>query len=153
MFPMSHWAYTNHEEPHQDNPVLHNSNWGGIRTGGVLTAFKGLRATSGRRLLNNKCSTCPSGSIGTTRNQPSGHSCPPKLQLRRRKDRWSLERIRGGYSQFWEKSPKQLMVPMTLQVYWNGWEDPSGHSCPPQLQLSRHKDRCHLCLEGGLMFW
>ena len=84
---------------------------------------------------------------------PSGHSCPPKLQLRRRKDRWSLERIRGGYSLFWEESPKLLMVPMTLQVHWNGWEDPSGHSCPPQLQLSRHKDRCHLCLEGGLMFW
>ena len=38
---------------HQDTPVLHNSNPGGIRTGGVLTGFEGFRATSGRRVLNN----------------------------------------------------------------------------------------------------
>ena len=30
-----------------------NSNWGGIRTGMVLTGFEGSRATSGRRALNN----------------------------------------------------------------------------------------------------
>ena len=71
---------------------------------------------------------------------PSGHSCPPEPQLRRHKDGWSLDGISGVYSHFWEESAKQLMVPMTLQVHWNGWEDPSGHSCPPQLQLRRHKD-------------
>ena len=42
---------------HQDTPVLHNSNPDGIRTGMVLMGFEGFRATSGRGVLNNYCST------------------------------------------------------------------------------------------------
>ena len=86
---------------------------------------------------------------------PSGHSCPPQLQLRRHKDRWSLDRIRGVYSHFWEESAKQLLVHMTLQVHWNGREDPSRHFCPPQLQLRRHKDRWSLDRIRGVYshFW
>ena len=30
-------------EPCQDTPVLHNSNWGGIRTGRFLTGFPGVQ--------------------------------------------------------------------------------------------------------------
>ena len=41
------------KKTHQDTPVLHNSNWGGTRTGVVLMGFEGFRATSGRRVLNN----------------------------------------------------------------------------------------------------
>ena len=41
MFPMTHWVHRNHQEPHQDTPVLHNSNWGGIRMGRFLTGFLG----------------------------------------------------------------------------------------------------------------
>ena len=40
MFPMTHWVYTNHQKPHQDTPVLHNSNWIGIRIGRFLTGFQ-----------------------------------------------------------------------------------------------------------------
>ena len=35
---------------------------------------------------------------------------------------------------------------MTLQVHWNGWEDPSGHSCPPQPQLRGIR-------MGGVLTW
>ena len=63
---MSHWAYTNHEEPHQDNPVLHNSNWGGIRMGSSWQVFWGYRGISGRSTLNNSCSIWPCGSNGNS---------------------------------------------------------------------------------------
>ena len=83
------------KKSHQDTPVLHNSNWRGIRTDTVLTGFEGFRATSGRRVLNNKCSTRSTGSLGTTSNHPSRHSCPPRLQLRRHKDGYSLDGFWG----------------------------------------------------------
>ena len=41
----------------QDTPVLHNSNPEGIRMGMILTGFEEFRATFGRGVLNNYCST------------------------------------------------------------------------------------------------
>ena len=59
-YSSGNWLYDcDLEKNHQDTPVLHNPNWGGIRTGGVLTELEGFRATSGRRVLNNYWSIWP----------------------------------------------------------------------------------------------
>ena len=52
IFYFSCYVFPAETTPH-DTPVLHDSNWGDIRMGGVLTGFEGFRATSGRRVLNN----------------------------------------------------------------------------------------------------
>ena len=58
-YSSDNWLYDcDLEKSHQDTPVLHNPNWRGIRTGGVLTGLEGFRATSGRRVLNSNWSLC-----------------------------------------------------------------------------------------------
>ena len=83
-----------------------------------------------------------SSTLGTLKpsEPPSGHSCPPQLQLGRHKDGQVPERVSGGSEGFLGG------VPLTTIVLYDplGVEEPSGTpsgpSCPPQLQLGRHKD-------------
>ena len=122
---------------HQDTPVLHNPNWGGIRTGGVLTGFEGFRATSGRRVLNNKCSTRPCGSMGTTSNP---HQDTPVLH----NSNWGGIRTGGvltGFEGFRATSGRRV-----LNNYWSLWPSRSigmvrkTHQDTPVLHNPNWKD-------------
>ena len=138
LFHMTHWVHENHQEdpsghscPPQLQPRWHKDGHGLDGFWGVFSHFwKG----NAKQLFFYMTHWVH----GNHQEDPPGHSCPPQLQPRWNKDGHGLDGFWGVYSHFWKGSAKQLLFYMTHWVHGNHQEDPSGHSCPPQLQPRRH---------------
>ena len=80
-------------KPHQDAPVLHNSSWGGIRTGGVLMGV--LKVLAGV----TKIKVAPNDLLGVVRTlwNPIRMLLSSTTPSGEQEDKWSLDGVFGGF--------------------------------------------------------
>ena len=152
---MTHWVHWNHQEDPSGHSCPPQLQLGRHKDGCGLDGFWGVLSHFWEESAKQLMFYLTHWVHGNHQEHPSGHSCPQQLQLRRHKDGHSLDGLWGVYSHFWNGSTKKLLFYMTQWVHGNHQEDPSGHSCPPQLQPRRHKDGCGLDRFWGVYshFW